>query len=641
MNKLRFNELHLSGHILSAVAEMGFEEASPIQSETIPIILDGKDVIGQAQTGTGKTAAFAIPAIEKLEPGSRAIQTLVLCPTRELVMQVTEEFRKLMKFMGSVSDASVVAVYGGQEIDRQFKALKKKPLIVVGTPGRMMDHMRRGSISLSTVTMVVLDEADEMLDMGFRDDIEYILAETPSERQTIMFSATMSKDILALTNRYQRDPVVIDVTSQKINAPSIEQMYFELPERAKPEAVARLIDFYDVKLALVFCNTKSKVDSLVEVLKTRGYFAEGLHGDLSQKQREKVMAGFRNGSVEVLVATDVAGRGIDVNDIAAVFNYDLPRDDEDYIHRIGRTGRAGKSGRSFTFVTGREIYNLRRIEKTNGIKITRGNIPSIDDLDSTMARNYTDKIKALVDSGSLSRYVHLVEGIMGDEYTSLDVAAVLLKMAMDGKSEGYDETQVFEIRQDSRREYHKSDSANRGRSRDNRGGRSDRFSGKDCRRGSSDSRGRSPRSGKAGRDRSGESGGIRYGTGLGLGEWEDTHNGDRGGEGGNRKDYSQESRGSRDRGPGERGSRDRGPRERSGISRSSEGRSSDRSGRRERSPEGRGGRSSERGERKERGTAGHHSEGSSDSKPGDKWWSSFTKGSGRDGDKKKKSRKKG
>ena len=446
MKKLRFNELNISEDILNAVTEMGFEEASPIQSETIPIILSGKDVIGQAQTGTGKTAAFAIPVIEKLDIDSGFIQALILCPTRELVMQVTEEFRKLLKFKKNNSDSTVVAVYGGQEIDRQFKALKKKPLIVVGTPGRIMDHMRRGSISFSKVSMVVLDEADEMLDMGFREDIEFILAETPSIRQTVMFSATMSKEILSLTDRFQKDPVVIDVTSQKINSPLIDQMYFEIPEKAKPEATARLIDFYALKLALIFCNTKTKVDELVEILKTRGYFAEGLHGDMSQKQREKVMAGFRNGIVEILVATDVAGRGIDVNDINAVFNYDLPRDDEDYIHRIGRTGRAGKSGRSFTFVNGREVYHLRRIERVNGIKVTRGTIPTIGDLDNTAAKVMGEKVVKTLEEGQLARYINIVENIMGDEYTSMDIAAALLKLAMAGKNEGYDESQIFEVK---------------------------------------------------------------------------------------------------------------------------------------------------------------------------------------------------
>ncbi|MCL2792072.1 MAG: DEAD/DEAH box helicase [Spirochaetaceae bacterium] len=485
MKKLRFNELGLSEYILNAVTEMGFEEASPIQSETIPVILSGKDVIGQAQTGTGKTAAFAIPVIEKLDPNSSFIQALILCPTRELVIQVTEEFRKLMKFNKKNPDSAVVAVYGGQEIDRQFKALKKKPFIVVGTPGRIMDHMRRGSISFLNVSMVVLDEADEMLDMGFREDIEFILSETPPARQTIMFSATVSKEILSLTDRFQKTPVFIDVTSQKINSPVIDQMYFEIPERAKPEAVARLIDYYNIKLALVFCNTKTKVDEVVEILKTRGYFAEGLHGDMSQRQREKVMSGFRNGAVEILVATDVAGRGIDVNDINAVFNYDLPRDDEDYIHRIGRTGRAGKSGRSFTFVTGREMYNLRRIERVNGLKVTRGTIPTIGDLDSTAAKVMGEKIIKAIQAGQLARYINIVENMMSDEYTSMDIAAALLKLTMAGKNEGYDESQVFEITKASAKSKKPSD---RGGDRGGRSGRGDRSDRGD--RGSS-SRGRS------------------------------------------------------------------------------------------------------------------------------------------------------
>jgi ATP-dependent RNA helicase DeaD len=312
--------------------------------------------------------------------------------------------------------------------------------------------------------MVVLDEADEMLDMGFREDIEFILSETSSERQTVMFSATMSKEILSLTDRFQKEPVFIDVTSRKINAPIIDQMYFEIPEKAKPEAVARLIDFYDIKLALIFCNTKTKVDEVVEILKTRGYFAEGLHGDMSQRQREKVMSGFKNGAIEILIATDVAGRGIDVNDINAVFNYDLPRDDEDYIHRIGRTGRAGKSGKSFTFVTGREIYNLRRIERVNGIKVTRGTIPSIDDLDNTASKAVSKKVTKIMQDGQLARYINIVENIMSDEYTSMDVAAALLKLSMAGKNEGYDESQIFEIKSKPARVKEKSAAGKKTRS---------------------------------------------------------------------------------------------------------------------------------------------------------------------------------
>lgn len=455
MKKLKFNELNLSERIQKAVVDMGFEEASPIQAETIPILLAGKDLIGQAQTGTGKTAAFAIPIIDKIDFETKELQALVLCPTRELVIQVTEEFRRLTKYFFNLA---IVPVYGGQEIERQITALSKKPQVVIGTPGRLMDHMRRGTVKLDKIKFVVLDEADEMLDMGFREDMEVILKDTSPQRQTIMFSATMPDDIVELTRQFQNNPSRIDVTCHKINAPKIEQFYYELLEKSKPEALARLIDFYGIKLALVFCNTKMQVDNLVEILKTRGYLAEALHGDLNQRQRDKVMNGFRNGIVEVLVATDVAGRGIDVNDIEAVFNYDLPRDDEDYIHRIGRTARAGKTGKAFTFIVGRQIYNLKRIERTNGIKVTCHQIPSISDLDETRLRYFADKIKDTLHKGGLSKYVNLVENLMGDEYTTLDIAAALLKLSMGDKIEANEEIEEIKhkYRYDKEKEYQKN-----------------------------------------------------------------------------------------------------------------------------------------------------------------------------------------
>ncbi|XDD50464.1 DEAD/DEAH box helicase [Leptospira sp. WS92.C1] len=444
MKKLKFSELNLSTEIQNAIAEMGFEEASPIQSEAIPVILKGKDIIGHAQTGTGKTAAFAIPTIELLEVNKKELQALILCPTRELVIQVSEQFRKLMKYKGNFE---VVPIYGGQEIDRQLRALRKNPQIVIGTPGRMMDHMRRGSIRLNEVKMVILDEADEMLDMGFRDDMEIILKDTPADRQTVMFSATMTDDILNMMKRFQKNPQIIDVTHQKLSAPKIEQIYFEIQESAKGEALARLIEHRNIKLALVFCNTKAQVDTLVELLKSRGYFAEGLHGDLNQKQRDKVMNGFRNGTIEILVATDVAGRGIDVNNVEAVFNYDLPRDGEDYVHRIGRTGRAGKKGIAFSFIVGKQIYNLKKIERANGIKIDAGKIPTLDDLEETKIHSYTTKIRGLVDAGHLSEYVNQIERLMGTEYTALDIAAALFKLTIHKESGTFDASVKFEAEQ--------------------------------------------------------------------------------------------------------------------------------------------------------------------------------------------------
>ncbi|OGI02431.1 MAG: RNA helicase [Candidatus Melainabacteria bacterium GWF2_37_15] len=438
---INFEQFGLSQETLKAIKDMGFEEASPIQAATIPLLLENKDVIGQAQTGTGKTAAFAIPIIEKLDPENKELQAVILCPTRELVIQVSEEFRKLMKYKENLW---VTPVYGGQEIERQLRALKKGVQVIIGTPGRTMDHMRRGSIKMHSVKMVVLDEADEMLDMGFREDIEIILKDTPANRQTIMFSATMEKDILELTKQFQKQAVKIDVTSKKKSDPKIQQLYFEVMDKNKPELLARLIDMHNLKLSLVFCNTRSQVDELVEILKTRGYFADALHGDMSQNQRDKVMRGFRNGTVEVLVATDVAGRGLDVNDVEAVFNYDLPRDDEDYVHRIGRTARAGKSGTAFTFITGKQIYNLKRIERLNGFQVQRQNVPTINELESTRINYLAKKIKKIITEGHISNYINQVELLMGEDYTSLDVAAVLLKFALDKENQGFDSSIDFE-----------------------------------------------------------------------------------------------------------------------------------------------------------------------------------------------------
>lgn len=439
MSKLKFHELGISEEILDAVSDMGFEEASPIQAEAIPHILQGKDIIGQAQTGTGKTAAFAIPVIEKLDPGSREVQAVILCPTRELVIQVSEEFSKLMKYKNGLS---VVPVYGGQPIDRQLRALRKGTQVVIGTPGRTMDHIRRGSLKMHAVKTIVLDEADEMLDMGFREDIEVIIKDTPSDRQTILFSATMAKEIMDLTSAYQKNPMVVNVINKKLSAPKIQQVYFEVLEKNKPEVLARLIDLHNVKLALVFCNTKSQVDQLVEILKTRGYFADGLHGDMSQNFRDKVMNGFRNGTVEILVATDVAGRGIDVSNVEAVFNYDLPRDDEDYVHRIGRTGRAGKAGRAFTFVSGKQVYNLKRIEKANGMQIHRQAVPTLDELEATRMNSYAAKITEIMEAGHLSKYINQIELLMGDDYTSLDIAASLLKIIIDKETESFSNVEI-------------------------------------------------------------------------------------------------------------------------------------------------------------------------------------------------------
>lgn len=359
MEKITFNDLHLSSDIKKAVEDLGFLNPTPIQAQAIPYILEGRDVIGQAETGTGKTAAFGIPALEIVDIEQKKVQILVLCPTRELANQVAEEMNKLSRYR----NIKIRAIFGGQAIERQIMALKKGVHIVIGTPGRVMDHLKRNTLKLDNVKMVVLDEADKMLDMGFREDIELILDKVPNKRQTILFSATMPKTIMKLTTKYQREPLLIKTQQKNINVPQIEQFYLDTKGRPKHDILCRVIDTYDMKSSLVFCNTKKGVDELVVTLKRRGYLVDGLHGDMRQKQRDEVMSSFKNGEIETLVATDVASRGIDVKNIEAVFNYDIPQDTESYIHRIGRTGRAGKEGRAFTFAASREIYRIKNIQK--------------------------------------------------------------------------------------------------------------------------------------------------------------------------------------------------------------------------------------------------------------------------------------
>ncbi len=425
MDQLLFEELDLSKEMKKAIEDIGFEEATPIQSLTIPHVLAGEDVIGQAQTGTGKTAAFGIPVLEKVYVPDNSVQAIVLCPTRELCIQVAEEIVKLSKYMKKVK---VLPIYGGQPIGRQIRALNKGVHIVIGTPGRVMDHLQRGTLKLDGVEMVVLDEADEMLDMGFRDDIEEILRFVPKKRQTLLFSATLSKDILRLTKKYQKNPQFLKVPHHHLSAPKIEQSYFEVNEKMKAELLSRLMDIHDIKLALVFCNTKRRVDRLVKDLKTRGYFVDGIHGDMRQAQRDRVMNKYRNGKIDILVATDVAARGIDVPDVEAVFNHDVPNDTEYYVHRIGRTGRAGKQGRSFTFVSGKEIYKLRDIQRYTKTKIKQERIPSVGDIEKIKIDLVLEKIKNSIQNDNLDNYIHTVEGLIEIGFNSLDISAALLKI---------------------------------------------------------------------------------------------------------------------------------------------------------------------------------------------------------------------
>lgn len=443
MEKLRFEEMNLSDEVQRAISEMGFEEASPIQSQAIPIVLDGRDMIGQAQTGTGKTAAFGIPIIEKCIIQDRSVQALVLCPTRELSIQVAEEIGRLAKFKKGLT---VLPIYGGQPIDRQIRALKKGVHVVIGTPGRVMDHMRRKTLKLGNVGIMVLDEADEMFDMGFREDIAIVMNELREERQTIFFSATMAPNIVKFASRYQKNPEMVKVVHKELTVPKVEQAYFELKPHMKTEILSRLIDVYNPKLSIVFCNTKRKVDELIGELGSRGYSADGLHGDLKQSQRDNVMNRFRRGTIDILVATDVAARGIDVDDIDMVFNYDMPQDEEYYVHRIGRTARAGREGKAFSFVSGRDIYKLRDIQKFTKTKIERRDLPTLKDIQENYTSTMIEKIKDEIDKGELGKYEKIIQTVMTEDYTSFDVSAALLKLYMvETKLDGHQELDAVDF----------------------------------------------------------------------------------------------------------------------------------------------------------------------------------------------------
>jgi len=438
---MKFDELNIDERILRAIEDMGFEETSPIQTQAIPAVCEGIDVVGQAQTGTGKTAAYTIPMLMKIDPQIKKPQAIVLCPTRELAVQVAEEIRKLAKYM---SDIKVLPVYGGQEIVRQIKSLKTGVHIIVGTPGRVMDHMRRKTVKFDNINMVILDEADEMLDMGFREDMETILTETPEDRQTVMFSATMPKAIMDIARNFQKDARIIKVVRKELTVSNIEQFYYEVRPKNKTEVLCRLIDIYNPRLSVVFCNTKRQVDELISELKGRGYFADGIHGDMKQQQRDRVMDDFRSGKVDILIATDVAARGIDVDDVDMVFNYDIPQDEEYYVHRIGRTGRAGRSGMALSFISGKEVYKLKDIERYCKTKILAKPVPSLDDVKNTKLDNMFDKIRQTIEEGGLTDMVNLVEEhVNQEEYTSMDMAAALLKMLIGDTLDREDEVEEF------------------------------------------------------------------------------------------------------------------------------------------------------------------------------------------------------
>lgn len=422
----------LDNRIVRAIREMGFEKLSPIQEQAIPYLLQGEDIIGQAQTGTGKTAAFGIPAIQHINPDVKKLQTIILCPTRELAIQAAEELRKIAKYMHGIK---VLPVYGGQDISRQIAGLRGVQ-IIVGTPGRVMDHMRRRTIKLDLVNMVVLDEADEMLNMGFREDMELILGQIPGEHQTALFSATMPKPILEITDRFQNDAKLVKVAAQELTIPLVSQKFYRVKNQDKDAACVRLLEYYQPKLTLIFCNTKKKVDELSDLLKEQGFQAEGLHGDLSQAQRDAVMKRFRNGGTSILIATDVAARGIDVDDVEAVINYDIPQDIEYYVHRIGRTGRAGRKGRSFTFANSREIYKIREIERVCHTTITEKKLPGAAKVLKAKADKYLNKAWELHEHEDIELMKSFLQRKMEEEgCDALELAAAMLKLQVGDKGE--------------------------------------------------------------------------------------------------------------------------------------------------------------------------------------------------------------
>ncbi len=420
-----FGEITVSEPVLKSLRDMGFEEPTPVQALAIPLLFEHRDVVAQALTGTGKTAAFGIPLIESMRPRGRLPQAVVLAPTRELAVQVAEHLTRLGRFRG----IRLLPIYGGQPIDRQLRALHHGVDAVVATPGRLMDHMRRGTIDLSAVHMLVLDEADQMLQMGFQEDVEYIIGNLPADRVTALFSATMPQPILDIVNRYMREPEILRLSkAHALTVPETEQVFYQVPYPRKFDALGRVLDARQPERAMVFCATKRTVDEVAERLQARGYIAEGLHSDISQPAREKVLRAFRDGRTEVLVATDVAARGLDIPDVSLVINFDIPPDPEFYVHRIGRTGRFGKSGEAITFINPREMRELRAIERATGAHIRRAEAPSALEGEEREAELLSARLAEVLAKDGWARFRGVVEQ-MSDDHDPADIAAAALALA--------------------------------------------------------------------------------------------------------------------------------------------------------------------------------------------------------------------
>ena len=442
-----FTELGLPDVLLAAIETLGYERPSPIQALSIPPALEGKDILGLSATGSGKTAAFSLPALSKIDVKLSYPQVLILCPTRELAVQVCEEVHRLGAKMPGLH---ATPVYGGAPMDRQLRALRSGAQLVVGTPGRLLDHLRRGSFDASRVKMAILDEADRMLDMGFKDEMDEILAALPEGRQTLFFSATMNRGVSGLIQKFGNSPEVIEVKQKALTVSTIEQSYFEVRQRSKVEVLSRILDMNPPRLGIIFCNTKRSVDECTEDLINRGYAADRLHGDITQQMRERVLKRFREGTVELLVATDVAARGLDIEEIDIVFNYDLPADPEDYVHRIGRTGRAGRSGRAVSFVYGKEIYRLQAIERYTRHVIRRERIPSAEQVEGRRADIIFEELKDRLENSKFESYQDNIDRLLEQGHTPTDIAGALVTMIRE--SQGREGNLIDEDREPERPE---------------------------------------------------------------------------------------------------------------------------------------------------------------------------------------------
>lgn len=510
-----FSELNISESSLRSLKRMGFEEATPIQEGTIKFAMEGRDVLGQAQTGTGKTAAFGIPLIEKIDPKNPAIQALIIAPTRELAIQVSEELYKL----GYDKRVKLLSVYGGQEIGRQIRALKNKPQIIVGTPGRILDHINRRTLKLDEVQTLVLDEADEMLNMGFIDDINTILESVPSSRQTLLFSATMPPAIRKIAETFMNNPEVVKIKAKEMTVENIEQFFVKATEREKFDALSRLLDVQKPELAIIFGRTKRRVDELSQALSVRGYLAEGIHGDLSQAKRISVLRQFKEGKIDILIATDVAARGLDISGVTHVYNFDIPQDPESYVHRIGRTGRAGKSGTAITFVTPREMGYLRIVEETTKKRMKPLQPPTSDEALVGQQRLALEKLEGIILANNLNDYRTLAAELLENREAIDVVAAAIRSMTKepDDTPVTITEERPLPMRRDRSGGGRGGDRGGRGGRSFGSGGRREGSRGGDRRSGGGDRGGRREGGSGGRRDGGRREGGQGQGQGQGQG----------------------------------------------------------------------------------------------------------------------------